>query len=65
MHLSHVPQMVGWGFLGDIDLAVVEATDITPDGRVYLSTSIGASPTYLIRQARGGRNQPSPVPAVA
>ena len=47
MHLSHVPQMVAWGFLGDIDLAVVEATEITPDGRVYLSTSIGASPTYL------------------
>jgi propionyl-CoA:succinyl-CoA transferase len=47
MHLSHVPQMVAWGFLGEIDLAVVEATEITPDGRVYLSTSIGASPTYL------------------
>jgi acetyl-CoA hydrolase len=47
MHLSHLPQMVSWGFLGEIDLAVIEATEITPDGRVYLSTSIGASPTYL------------------
>jgi len=47
MHLSHLPQMVAWGFLGQIDLAVVEAVEITPDGRVYLSTSIGASPTYL------------------
>lgn len=47
MHLSHLPQMVAWGFLGEVDLAVIEATDITPDGRVYLSTSIGASPTYL------------------
>ena len=47
MHLSHVPQMVAWGFLGEIDLAVVEATEITSDGRVYLSSSIGASPTYL------------------
>ncbi len=47
MHLSHLPQMVAWGFLGRIDLAVVEATDITADGRVYLTTSIGASPTYL------------------
>ena len=47
MHLSHVPQTVGFGFFGPIDVAVVEATEVTPDGRVYLSTSIGASPTYL------------------
>jgi succinate CoA transferase len=47
MHLSHVPQSVLFGFFGTIDFAVIEATDITPDGRVYLSTSIGASPTFL------------------
>lgn len=47
MHLSHVPQMVAWGFFGKVDVAVVEATEITPDGRVFLTTSIGASPTYL------------------
>jgi succinate CoA transferase len=47
MHLSHLPQTVAFGFFGRIDLAVVEATEITPDGRVYLSTSIGASPTFL------------------
>ena len=51
MHLSHVPQTVAFGFFGQIDVAVVEATEITPDGRVYLSSSIGASPTYL-RHAR-------------
>jgi succinate CoA transferase len=47
MHLSHVPQTVSFGFFGKIDYAVVEATEITSDGRVYLTTSIGASPTYL------------------
>ncbi len=47
MHLSHVPQAVSFGFFGKIDFAVVEATEITRDGRVYLTTSIGASPTYL------------------
>ena len=47
MHLSHVPQMVAFGFFGKIDYAVIEALEITPDGRVFLSTSIGASPTYL------------------
>ena len=47
MHLSHVPQMVSAGFFGKIDFAVIEATEVTSDGRVYLTTSIGASPTYL------------------
>jgi acetyl-CoA hydrolase len=47
MHLSHVPQNIAFGFLGAIDLAVVEASEVTPDGRVYLTTSVGASPTYL------------------
>jgi propionyl-CoA:succinyl-CoA transferase len=47
MHLSHVPQMVEFGFFGELDFAVVEAIDVTRDGRVYLSTSIGASPSFL------------------
>jgi propionyl-CoA:succinyl-CoA transferase len=47
MHLSHMPQAVAFGFFGPIDVAVIEATEITPDGRVYLSSSIGASPTFL------------------
>jgi succinate CoA transferase len=47
MHLSHLPQSVLFGFFGKIDFAVIEATEITTDGRVYLSTSIGASPTFL------------------
>lgn len=46
-HLSHVPRMVTSGVLGPIDVAVVEATDVSNDGRVFLTTSIGASPTYL------------------
>lgn len=47
MHLSHVPQMVEYGFFGDLDFAVAEAVDLAPDGRVYLSTSVGATPSYL------------------
>lgn len=47
MHLSHVPQMITGGFLGKIDYAIIEATEITPDGRVYLTTGIGNSPTML------------------
>jgi len=52
MHLSHVPQTVAAGFFGKIDMAVVEATEITPDGRVFLTTSIGTSPTYLQQAKR-------------
>jgi len=47
MHLSHLPQAVLFGFLGKVDWAVIEASEITADGRIYLSTSIGASPTFL------------------
>ena len=47
MHLSHLAQTVSAGFFGPIDTAVVEATEITPDGRVFLTSSIGASPTWL------------------
>ena len=47
MHLSHLPQMIESGFFGQLDFAVVEAVDVVRDGRVYLSTSVGASPTFL------------------
>jgi succinate CoA transferase len=47
MHLSHVPQSVLFGFFGPVDIAVIEATEVTADGRVYLSTSIGATPTFV------------------
>ena len=47
MHLSHLPQSVLFGFFGKIDVAVIEASRVTSDGRVFLTTSIGASPTFL------------------
>jgi acetyl-CoA hydrolase len=47
MHLSHLGQTVSSGFFGKVDLAIVEATEVTPDGKVYLTTSVGATPTYL------------------
>ncbi len=47
IHLSHMSRMIASGILGPINVAVIEATEVTSDGRVYLSTSIGASPTFL------------------
>ncbi len=49
MHLSHLPQSVMFGHFGEIDVAIIEATEVTSDGKVYLSTSIGASPTFLLK----------------
>lgn len=47
LHLSHVPQYVEFGFAGTIDWAIVQATDVTPDGRVYLTSGVGITPTIL------------------
>jgi succinate CoA transferase len=47
MHLSHVSQMVLGGFLGKVDVAIIEATEVTPDGKVFLTTGIGNAPTFL------------------
>jgi acetyl-CoA hydrolase len=47
MHLSLLPQIVRYGFLGPVHWAVVEACDMTLAGGIVLSTSVGASNTFL------------------
>jgi len=47
MHLSEVSQMIKFGFFEKIKVAIIEATEVTEDGKVYLSTGIGNSPTFL------------------
>lgn len=46
-HLSSLQQMVRYGFIGPVHWAVVEASDLTPGGGIVLSSSVGASNTYL------------------
>lgn len=46
MHLSTLPQQVRYGFLGKFHWAVVEACDVTDNGEIVLTTSVGASPTF-------------------
>lgn len=47
-HLSSMQQKLRYGFLGrPIDWAVVEASDVTRGGGIVLTTSVGASNTYL------------------
>lgn len=47
MHLSLLPQIVRYGFLGPVHWAVAEACDITRGGGIVLTTSVGATNTYL------------------
>jgi len=47
VHLGHVAQHALFGFLGRIDLAIVEVTAILPDGRLVPSTSVGNNKTWL------------------
>ncbi|NDV62679.1 succinate CoA transferase [Puniceicoccales bacterium CK1056] len=47
MHLSLLQQWVRYGFLGKIHAAVVEAAEVTPDGQITLTTSVGAANTFL------------------
>lgn len=45
-HLSQLAQDIRYGFLGDIDIAVIEACDITEDGEITLTSGVGNTPTY-------------------
>lgn len=47
MHLSHVGQLAWFGFLGPLNVAVVEVAGILPDGRLIPSSSVGNNKTWL------------------
>ncbi|MDR1865813.1 MAG: acetyl-CoA hydrolase/transferase family protein [Bacteroidales bacterium] len=45
MHLSHLAQMLRYGFLGKVDVGVIEAADITADGEIIPTCGVGIAPT--------------------
>jgi succinyl-CoA:acetate CoA-transferase len=47
MHLSHVAQLVEYGFLGKLNLAIIEVTAVLDDGRCIPSTSLGNNQTWI------------------
>ncbi len=49
MHLSQVAPMAWQGFLGPLDLAVIEVTGIRPDGSLIPSSSVGNNKTWIDR----------------
>ena len=45
-HLSEMAQETRYHFYGDVDFAIIEAADITDDGKVLLGCGVGNIPTY-------------------
>jgi len=45
IHLSHFPQEIRYGYYGTIDYAIIEAAQITKEGNIIPTTSVGISPT--------------------
>ncbi len=45
MHLSHLAQSLRYGSLGQIDVAIIEASDVTADGKIVLGIGVGIAPT--------------------
>lgn len=46
MHLSHAPQSMRYGFIPKVNWAIIEASDLTPEGEIIITTAVGAIPTY-------------------
>ena len=45
LHLSELAQSLRYGFLGKIDVAIVEAADVTEDGEIVPTSGVGILPT--------------------
>jgi succinate CoA transferase len=45
LHLSELPQYLRYGFLPKPRIAILEASSVTDDGKIYLTSGVGISPT--------------------
>ena len=50
-HLSHVSQDLRYGFYGDLDVAIIEVTEMSPNGEFILGAGLGMAPT-IARMAK-------------
>ncbi|MDR3144488.1 MAG: succinate CoA transferase [Puniceicoccales bacterium] len=46
MHISHFAQQVKQRILGEIDLAIIEAADVSPGGEIILTTAVGTAEIF-------------------
>jgi succinyl-CoA:acetate CoA-transferase len=52
IHLSHVAQFVEYGFLGKLNVALIEVTAVLEDGRLIPSSSVGNNKTWIDQSDR-------------
>ncbi|HZD33290.1 MAG TPA: acetyl-CoA hydrolase/transferase family protein [Candidatus Angelobacter sp.] len=52
IHLSHVAQFMEYGFLGKLDVALIEVAAVLEDGRLLPSSSIGNNKTWIDQAER-------------
>jgi succinyl-CoA:acetate CoA-transferase len=52
IHLSHVAQFMEYGFLGKLDVALIEVAAVLEDGRLLPSSSIGNNKTWIDQAKR-------------
>ncbi len=45
IHLSQMAQEIRYNFFGKMNMAIIEACEVTPDGKIYLTAAGGISPT--------------------
>ena len=50
-HLSHMTQDLRYGFIGGIDVAIIEVTEMSPSGDFILGAGLGMTPT-IARMAK-------------
>jgi succinyl-CoA:acetate CoA-transferase len=51
VHLSLLPQYINYNYLEDIDIGIVEASEITENGCMIPTTSVGITPT-IVKKAK-------------
>ncbi|NDV84920.1 hypothetical protein D0T87_23535 [Bacteroides sp. 51] len=45
LHLSTLAQDLRYGFFGNVDVAIIEASDVTEDGEIVPTCGVGITPT--------------------
>lgn len=46
LHLSELAQKLRTGVFGDLDVAIIEAAEVTDDGEIILGPGVGSTPTF-------------------
>ena len=52
LHLSETAQKLRYGFIGDIDIAIIEVSDVQDDGTVVVGIGVGNVPTIAMMAKR-------------